>query len=326
MTIILAAAAATLLFLLLIFLMIYVRQMPRIRMKRKMNLMIAEAEKERAEARRLESKAKVQEEVPPHLSFEDTPFRDRVLRPLQKSVESALLQFTPKELRTMLENQLFHAGQQERWTVNRLAASWVLSVGAGALLAMSLAWSMKELHFFQRIALLLLGTGAGAALPFLLLQSAVRKRRRQLLRQLPEFLDLLCVSVQAGLSFDGAVAKITERMKGPLIEEFRRMQRDMSLGMVRQRSMMQLARRCDLEEVYLFTTSVIQAERLGTSMTKTLKQQADNMRDRHRQTVRTAAMKAPIKIIFPMILFIFPSIFVMVLFPALLTLLRSMGQ
>lgn len=132
--------------------------------------------------------------------------------------------------------------------------------------------------------------------------------------------------MQAGLSFDGAVAKIVHRMKGPLMDEFRRMLRDMSMGMNRQRTMNQLARRCDLEEIYLFTASIIQAEHLGTSMSRTLKQQADNMRDRHRQTVRAMALKAPVKIIFPMIIFIFPLIFVMVVFPSALTLLRSLGK
>ena len=115
-------------------------------------------------------------------------------------------------------------------------------------------------------------------------------------------------------------------MKGPLIDEFRRMLRDMGLGMTRQRTLNQLAKRCDLEEIYLFTSSVIQAEHLGTSMSRTLKMQADNMRDRHRQAVRTAAMQAPIKIIFPMVFFIFPSIFVMVVFPAALSLMKSLGK
>ena len=104
------------------------------------------------------------------------------------------------------------------------------------------------------------------------------------------------------------------------------MLRDMSMGMNRQRTLNQLARRCDLEEIYLFTASVIQAEHLGTSMARTLKQQADNMRDRHRQNVRALALKAPIKILFPMILFIFPSIFVMMVLPVALTLLKSLAR
>ena len=87
-----------------------------------------------------------------------------------------------------------------------------------------------------------------------------------------------------------------------------------------------MAKRCDIEEMYLFTTSVIQAEKLGTSMAQTLTMQADNMRDRHRQYVKTQAMKAPIKILFPMVIFIFPSIFVVLLLPALLTIIKNLGK
>ena len=132
--------------------------------------------------------------------------------------------------------------------------------------------------------------------------------------------------MQAGLSFDGAVGKMIKRMKGPLVDEFKRAQNDVALGMTHQYALTHLARRCDLEEVYLFTTSVIQSEKLGTSIARTLKDQADNMRDRHRQHVKAEALKAPVKIIFPMVLFIFPSIFVILLFPAMVSLIRAFTE
>ena len=129
-------------------------------------------------------------------------------------------------------------------------------------------------------------------------------RQKEIRRALPEFLDLLCVSVQAGLSFNGAITKITSRMKGALIDELKRFQSDVSLGMTHQYALTQIAKRCNLEEMYLFTSSVIQA---------------DNMRDRHRQFVKAEAMKAPVKIIFP-------SVFVVVLFPAILSFLKNMAR
>ena len=201
-----------------------------------------------------------------------------------------------------------------------------LEAHVGGIFALLFISAFSPLLLPQQIAIFILGLILGALVPFMLLQSAIRRRKAAIRRQLPEFLDFLCVSVQAGLSFDGAVTKIVNRMKGPLMDEFRRMLRDMGLGMDRQRTLNQLAKRCDVEEIYLFTASVIQAEHLGTSMSRTLKMQADNMRDRHRQTVRALALKAPVKIIFPMILFIFPSIFVMVIFPAALTLLKSLNR
>ena len=322
----LVAILASVLFLAMVFLLIYVGRMPKTQTQRRMNQMIAEAEKERQEASKQKKRISEYSSVyDDNRTISEMSFRERVIQPILSGAEGRLMQFAPQELRNMMEQMLFRLGVQEQWSVKRLAAGWVVSVGIGVLAALLVIY-YSNLHFVQQVAMLVVGGLGGALVPFLALQSAIRRRKLQLRRQLPEFLDFLCVSVQAGLSFDGAVAKIVGRMKGPLIDEFRRMLRDMSLGMTRQRTLTQLAKRCDLEEIYLFTSSVIQAEHLGTSMSKTLKTQADNMRDRHRQAVRTAAMQAPIKIIFPMVFFIFPSIFVMVVFPAALSLLKSMGK
>ena len=165
----------------------------------------------------------------------------------------------------------------------------------------------------------------GALLPFSILNSAIRKRQKSIDKQLPEVLDLLSVSVRAGLSFDGALKKITDRMTGPLIDEFRRMQQDVRMGAPRARAFQAIAKRCDVDDLYLFITAVIQAERLGTSMGKTLNNQADNMRERRRQKAKAEALKAPVKIVFPLVLFIFPAIFVVVLLPSVLSLIHNLG-
>ena len=329
MTVLLAAAAGTMLWLLVMGAVVYVRRMPRYRTQRRMTRMIQAAEEERREVGRQKEKiARDAREsgVQPHRSIQEIPFFERVAAPAMQALEAKLAFLAPKELHGMLEQMLFLSGMQEKWSIQRLIACWVLSVALGGLLALLAIRSASSLLIPQQIAILLLGIGAGAGAPFLALQSAIRQRKAALRRQLPAFLDLLCVSVQAGLSFDGAVAKIVSRMKGVLVEEFQRMLRDTSMGTTRQRALTQMAKRCDIEEVYLFATSIIQADRLGTSMGRTLKIQADNMRERHRQYVRAEAMRAPVKIIFPMILFIFPSIFVMVLLPAVLSLLKSLGK
>ena len=202
---------------------------------------------------------------------------------------------------------------------------WLVSILFGLGLGILISRHV-EYHFLQEIMILIVGIACGAVFPFFRLHSKIKKRKRQLRRQLPEFLDLLCVSVQAGLSFDGAVAKIVTRMKGDLISEFIRFQSDMSLGMTKAYALTQMAKRCDLEEIYLFTSSVIQAEKLGTSMSRTLKLQSENIRDRHRQYVKAQALKAPVKILFPMVFFIFPAIFVVLLFPAIITILKTLGD
>ena len=325
--IILLSALVTALVMVILFLLYYTARRPQLQTRQHLERMIAEAEAQRQAARQQKPKVTLADGKAEDYNYRrEQSFKERVIRPLVISVENWLMKFAPREMRTMLENMLLHLGMQEKWSINRLAAGWVLCVAAGALLALLSISALSPLQVPQKIAILFLGVGLGAVVPFLLLQSAIQRRKATIRRQLPEFLDFLCVSVQAGLSFDGAVAKIVHRMKGPLTEEFRRMLRDMGLGMDRQRTLTQLAKRCDLEEMYLFTASVIQAEHLGTSMSRTLKIQADNMRDRHRQAVRAMALKAPVKIIFPMVLFIFPAIFVMVVFPSALTLLKSLNQ
>jgi len=251
-------------------------------------------------------------------------FFDRVFRPIINSLDEKFQKLTPNEIKVQLEDKIFRAGKLGVWDIKRLITFWCLSIFASVVLAFLMVQDM-DLHPVQRLFIIGLGVFMGAAVPFAVLNSKIRQRQKMLRRQLPEFLDILCVSVQAGLSFDGAVAKMIKRMKGPLIDEFQRAQNDVALGMTHQYALTNLAKRCDLEEIYLFTTSVIQAEKLGTSMTRTLKLQADNMRERHRQYIKGEALKAPVKIIFPMVLFIFPSVFVVLLFPALLQLLRTLG-
>lgn len=323
----LLALFLTVLFMLLLALLVYAVRRPQMQTQQHLEKMIAEAEAQRAAMKQKQRKGMVasnQDEYQQHLR--ERSFRERIIQPLMTALEGWLMHFAPRELNNMLEEMLMHLGMQESWSVNRLAAGWVVAVVFGGFMGIMVIYSFEPEYLTQQIAIVGIGLLLGALVPFLLLQSAIRRRQAALRKQLPEFLDFLCVSVQAGLSFDGAVAKIVYRMKGPLMDEFRRMLRDMALGMNRQRSMTQLARRCDLEEIYLFTASVVQAEHLGTSMSRTLKQQADNMRDRHRQTVRALALKAPVKILFPMILFIFPSIFVMVVLPSALTLLKALAK
>ena len=119
----------------------------------------------------------------------------------------------------------------------------------------------------------------GGLIPFMVLRHQIRKRKEAITYQLPEVLDLLSVSVTAGLSLDGAMQKITESMDGELVDEFRRMQRDVRMGMTRHRAMRLMAERCDVQDLNLFVTSVIRSERLGASMGDTLDPGQNNMRD-----------------------------------------------
>lgn len=300
----------------------YLRQTPRAQVRRRIMTMIERAEAERARAAQQKKAAEpVQvQQLPHHRSF-----YVRVIEPTFKKISDLLHSLTPPAIKAALERYIFRAGAQGTWSVQKVTTLWFFSVVVGVLVAF-VAIQQAEYLLVQKILLLVLGGLIGAGLPFLILRSKIRKRQKLLRRQLPEFLDLLCVSVQAGLSFDGAVAKITGRLTNTLSDEFRHMQDDVRFGMTKQYALTQMAKRCDIEEVYLFTTSVIQAEKLGTSMAQTLTLQADNMRDRHRQFVRAEAMRAPVKMLFPMVLFIFPAIFVVLLMPSVITLVKTLGS
>lgn len=331
MVLLIALTVSLLFFVFVGILFVYFKQNPEAQLRKRLDQMIDQAEAERAKKPK-KKKTPTPTEGNDITNFIEQrkprnvrSFFERVFRPIINSFDERFQKFTPNEIKMQLEDKIFRAGKMGVWDVKRLITFWCLSIVASTLLALMMVNGML-IHPIQQLFIVGLGVFMGAALPFVVLNSKIRKRQKLLRRQLPEFLDILCVSVQAGLSFDGAVAKMIKRMKGPLIDEFKRAQNDVALGMTHQYALTNLAKRCDLEEIYLFTTSVIQAEKLGTSMTRTLKLQADNMRERHRQYIKGEALKAPVKIIFPMVLFIFPSIFVVLLFPALLQLVRSMGS
>ena len=255
--------------------------------------------------------------------LQDIPFIDRVLKPGVQSLERSIGRLAPKQLLQEVAQRLTMAGKAGEWTVTQFITTCLL----GAAVMCGILYLMlegKNYALIQKIMFLILGGFVGGFMPVASLNFMIRKRQQEIQLQLPEVLDLLCVSVQAGLSFDAALRKIVERMKGPFVDECRRLQDDVRMGMVRRTAMKNVASRCDIQDVSLFMTSLIQAERLGTSMGKTLKNQADNIRERRRQYVKAEAMKAPVKIIFPLVIFIFPALFVVALAPTLFNLVKSL--
>ena len=252
------------------------------------------------------------------------PFLDRTIVPLLRKFENFMVRFAPSGIHGTVEQKLMLAGKLDKWSANGFITVWLISM----VIFFGIAYivvTKRGLSNLQSVLFAWLCVMVGALLPFSILNSAIRKRQKSIDKQLPEVLDLLSVSVRAGLSFDGALKKITDRMTGPLIDEFRRMQQDVRMGAPRARAFQAIAKRCDVDDLYLFITAVIQAERLGTSMGKTLNNQADNMRERRRQKAKAEALKAPVKIVFPLVLFIFPAIFVVVLLPSVLSLIHNLG-
>ena len=250
-------------------------------------------------------------------------FRERVVTPLGKYLGNLITRLAPAAWSVALERKLVTAGKGRVWTAQGYAVFWAIVVLVVIVIAIKYVYGRPDLAPVQLVMLVIVFTAMGAAMPWIMLRIMAQKRQKLITKQLPEVLDLLCVSVQAGLSFDAALRRIVERMKGPLIEECTRMLEDVRMGLPRRQALRMMGERCEVQEVALFVTAIIQAERLGTSLGKTLNNQAINMRERRRQAVKAEAMKAPVKMIFPLVLFIFPSIFVIVLLPALLNMMKN---
>jgi tight adherence protein C len=163
----------------------------------------------------------------------------------------------------------------------------------------------------------------GFYMPELWLQSKMTRRQNQIRKELPDALDLLTICVEAGLGFDAAMAKVYEKWDNEIAKAFGRVIREIQLGKLRREALRDMADRSGVPEVISFVAAVIQSEQLGVSMRKVLRIQADQMRIKRRQRAEEEAHKAPIKMLIPMALLIFPTICIVLMTPAVLMLMRS---
>lgn len=192
-----------------------------------------------------------------------------------------------------------------------------LCVLVGVLFVLSSGAQMSNAALL--LALVLLGWMG----PDFWLSRRITARQNTLRRQLPSTLDLLTVSVEAGLGFDQAMSKVGEEMTGPMAEEMQRVLREMQLGSPRMLALQRLASRTGVDVLELFVAAVVQADKLGIGLTRVLRIQAVEVRRKQRADAQERAMKAPIKILFPLVLFVFPALFVVILGPAVLHIMQS---
>ena len=242
-------------------------------------------------------------------------FRERVLEPLVTSLARAMLRLNPKQALESLARLLMSAG------VRNLSPQAFLAIkGTAGVTGFALGFAIGGSSSPK--AGLILGSMAGAIgyiAPSMIVSSRARKRQAALSADLPDALDLLAVSVEAGLAFDGAVAKLTQYMKGPLVDEFELALGGMRVGESRADALKKLAERAGAPEVASFVRSIIQADQLGTSLGRILRVQAVDSRLKRQAAAEERAMKAPVKMLFPTVAFIFPAMFIVVLGPAMLT-------
>ena len=249
-------------------------------------------------------------------------FWERVIRPILERIAIFFVKFTPAGIKDDLRQRLILAGHPLNLEVKEFLAlqgSFIL-IGPGItfVIFLLLGVEIRTVFIFS-----LLVSGIGLVMPIFLLSKRIAKRQAKIQRSLPDVLDLLTVSVEAGLGFDAALVKVVDKVSGPISEELERLLQEIRMGKPRRDAMRDLGKRTNVEELTKFITSIVQADKLGVSIGKVLRVQSDQIRERRSQRAEAEAMKAPVKMLLPLILFIFPTIFIVLLGPAIIKIVNS---
>ena len=237
-------------------------------------------------------------------------FADRVLVPLLSASGRLARRISAGGVADRLQSRLDVAGNPRGWTVERLLSLKGLGLLVGAGLGMLVGSGP--------LAVLLAGAGGAAAffVPDLLVYNAGTKRQQQIGRTLPDSMDLLTISVEAGLGFDAALSQVAQNTDGPLSGEYFRVLQEMQIGKSRADAFRALAERTTIPELRAFVSSLVQADQFGIPIANVLREQSKEMRVKRRQRAEEKAQKVPVKIMVPLVLFIFPVIFIIILGPA----------
>jgi tight adherence protein C len=253
---------------------------------------------------------------------EQISFRDRIVVPIVRALSDLTRRLTPQQQLEQTRRKLELAGQATdptQFFMQRIAWTVILGV-LGLVLGI-----VRQSPFPELVAFSAGGLALGYYFPMISLGSKIRKRQESIVKALPDALDLLVICVEAGLGFDAAMGKVYEKWDNELSLAFGRVLREIQLGKLRRDALKDMALRMDVPDVNSFTAAIIQAEQLGVSMSKILRVQSDQMRVKRRQRAQEKAQQAPVKMMIPMVLLIFPSIWVVLLGPAVIKLMNTDG-
>jgi tight adherence protein C len=246
---------------------------------------------------------------------------DRLVGPLTDKLAGITMRLLPKTDPQQVHNRLLAAGLGQSMTPQMYLAVKGGLVALSAILGLLLAIAGVGAAVGLMVALG--GAAIGFIAPDFYINSRVRGRKAIMQAELPNVLDLLCVSVEAGLGFDAALVKLSERMQGPLVDEFNLVLHEMRIGESRAAALKNLSERVEVPEVSQFCRAIIQADQLGIALSRILRVQSHDMRIKRQLAAEEKAMKAPIKMLFPTVMFIFPAMFVVALGPAALNLMKA---
>ena len=252
----------------------------------------------------------------------DQPFAERVLDPLAERFTAVGRRFTPEERITRIRRRLDLAGNPIGWDADRVLGLKALAALVGGLFGLVLPPILGVGPLFT-VVLLVLGCAVGWIAPSLWLYQVAYDRSQRVRRELPDALDLLTISVESGLAFDAGLAQVARRTSGPLAQEFFRVLQEMQIGTGRVQAMRALGERTDVPELRSFVGAMIQADAFGIPISGVLRVQAREMRVKRSQRAEEIAQKIPVKILFPLIFCIMPCLFIVVMGPAVVTLLHN---
>ena len=252
------------------------------------------------------------------------PFLERTLRPLATRLSGSVARVTSQSFSERTEKRLALAGHPG----NLRVGDWLGIKAIGAIVGAIIFFIIVGLVAKNIVGGLLLtpiGLLMGYTIPEFWLGGRCRKRQHLILLQIPDALDLLTISVRAGLGFDGALGKVVEKLKGPLTDEFRRGLAEIRVGKSRREALRDIIPRSEVQALTNFIGAIIQAEQLGVSISKVLQVQSEQLRIERRQRAEEQAAKAPIKMLFPLVGCIFPSLFIVILGPAIILIVQNLN-
>jgi tight adherence protein C len=254
----------------------------------------------------------------------DLPFSERVTGPFFARLTALGRRFTPSDQSARIRRKLDLAGNPPGWDADRILAWKMLGLLVGGF-----AGVVIPLLFGNVLWAILFGIGLavlGFYGPNLILYQIAYDRSARILRELPDALDLLVISVEAGLGFDAALSQVARNTKGPLAEEFFRVLQEMQLGTGRSESMRALGERTDVSDLRGFVTAMVQADAFGIPIANVLRVQAREMRIRRTQRAEETAQKVPVKILFPLIFCILPALFIVIMGPAAIQIINAFSN
>ena len=251
------------------------------------------------------------------------PISERVVAPLLEGLTGVARRFTPAGFGEGVAQKLVMAGNPPNLNVDKVLVLKLLGI-VSVVLWIPVVVVMLHFTGFLAIVGVVVLWGASFMYPDVLISRKIEDRQKEISRKLPDILDLLVISVEAGLGFEQALDRTTIAVPGALSDEFRRMLHEIRIGASRADALRAMAERTDVPELRAFIMAMLQADTFGVSISRLLRSQADEMRIRRRLRAQEQAQKAPVKMLFPLVFCIFPSIFVVILGPAIIQIQRSL--